>query len=180
VPDGVPKWGLQWKQAAAKYFLRNMSISVHGSSYAQAGNYLSLDPTYRDEFGRPMLRMTFDFAENDLKMAQYCTDRAAAVGRATGATLVHPKARKGPYSLVPYQTTHNVGGTMMGTSPADSVVNKYSQSWDLPNLFVTGAGLYPQNPGYNPTATLAALAFLSADAIKTQYVKAPGAALVSA
>jgi gluconate 2-dehydrogenase alpha chain len=180
VPDGVPKWGLQWKHAAAKYFLRNMSLSVHGSSYAQAGNYLSLDPTYRDEFGRPMLRMTFDFPENDLKMAQYCTDRAAAVGRATGATHVHPKARKGPYSLVPYQTTHNVGGTMMGLSPADSVVNKYSQSWDLPNLFVTGAGLYPQNPGYNPTATLAALAYLSANAIKTQYVKNPGAALVSA
>jgi gluconate 2-dehydrogenase alpha chain len=69
---------------------------------------------------------------------------------------------------------------MMGLSPADSVVNKYSQSWDLPNLFVTGAGLYPQNPGYNPTATLAALAYLSANAIKTQYVKNPGAALVSA
>jgi gluconate 2-dehydrogenase alpha chain len=180
VPDGVPKWGLQWKHAATKYFLRNMSLSVHGSSYAQAGNYLSLDPTYRDEFGRPMLRMTFDFPDNDLKMAQYCTDRAAAVGRATGATQVHAKPRAGPYSLVPYQTTHNVGGTMMGASPADSVVNKYSQSWDLPNLFVTGAGLYPQNPGYNPTATLAALAYLSADAIKTQYVKAPGAPLVSA
>ena len=48
VPDGVPKWGLEWKHAATKYFLRNMGLSVHGSSYAQAGNYLSLDPTYKD------------------------------------------------------------------------------------------------------------------------------------
>jgi gluconate 2-dehydrogenase alpha chain len=69
---------------------------------------------------------------------------------------------------------------MMGESPADSVVNKYSQSWDVPNLFVTGAGLYPQNPGYNPTGTLAALAFMTADAIKSNYVKAPGAPLVTA
>jgi gluconate 2-dehydrogenase alpha chain len=69
---------------------------------------------------------------------------------------------------------------MMGASPADSAVNKYSQSWDVPNLFVTGAGLYPQNPGYNPTATLAALAFLSAEVIKSRYLKAPGAPLVEA
>ena len=68
VPDDVSDWGLEWKRNAAKYFLSNMSISVHGSSYAQAGNYLSLDPTYKDQFGRPMLRMTFDFPENDLKM----------------------------------------------------------------------------------------------------------------
>jgi gluconate 2-dehydrogenase alpha chain len=127
-----------------------------------------------------MLRMTFDFPENDLKMSKYCTDRAAEIGKATGATHVHPKPRKGPYTIVPYQTTHNCGGTMMGSSPADSVVNKYSQSWDVPNLFVTGAGLYPQNPGYNPTGTLAALAFMTADAIKSQYVKAPGAPLVAA
>jgi gluconate 2-dehydrogenase alpha chain len=37
-----------------------------------------------------------------------------------------------------------------------------------------GAGAFPQNAGYNPTATLAALAYLSADAIKSQYLKAPG------
>jgi gluconate 2-dehydrogenase alpha chain len=180
VPDGVPKWGLEWKRAVAKYYLRNMSLSVHGSSYAQAGNYLSLDPTYKDQFGRPMLRMTFDFPDNDLKMAQYCTDRAAEIGHRMGASHVHPKPRKGPWDVVPYQTTHNCGGTMMGTSPADSVVNKYSQSWDVANLFVTGAGLYPQNPGYNPTGTLAALCFLTADAIKSQYVKAPGVPLVAA
>jgi gluconate 2-dehydrogenase alpha chain len=63
----------------------------------------------------------------------------------------------------------------MGETPADSVVNRYSQSWDVPNVFVTGAGLFPQNAGYNPTATLAALAFMSAEAIKTTYIKAPGA-----
>jgi gluconate 2-dehydrogenase alpha chain len=174
VPDGVPKWGLDWKKAAAKYFLRNFSISVHGSSYAQRGNYLDLDPTYKDPFGRPMLRMTFDFPPNDLKMAQYCTDRAADIARAMKPASLTPKARGGPYSIVPYQTTHNVGGTMTGDNPTNSVVNRYGQSWDVANLFVTGAGLFPQNPGYNPTATLAGLAFMAAEAIKTQYVKTPG------
>ncbi|HEY1562831.1 MAG TPA: GMC family oxidoreductase [Caulobacteraceae bacterium] len=174
VPDGVPKWGLAWKQAAAKYFNRCFDISVHGSSYAQRSNCLDLDPTYRDQFGRPMLRMTFDFTPNDIRMTDYVTDRATEVARAMNPAHVKVTKRKPPFDISKYQTTHNIGGTMMGDSPANSVANRYSQNWDVPNLFIAGAGLFPQNPGYNPTATLAALAFMSADAIKTQYLKAPG------
>jgi gluconate 2-dehydrogenase alpha chain len=48
------------------------------------------------------------------------------------------------------------------------------QSWDVPNLFVTGASAFPQNAGYNPTGTLAALAYWAADAIRAKYLKNPG------
>jgi gluconate 2-dehydrogenase alpha chain len=44
----------------------------------------------------------------------------------------------------------------------------------VPNLFVQGASAFPQNPGYNPTGTVAALAFWSAAAIRSQYLKNPG------
>jgi gluconate 2-dehydrogenase alpha chain len=82
--------------------------------------------------------------------------------------------RDGHYSIVPYQTTHNTGGTIMGTDPKSSVVNRYQQSWDVSNLFVLGAGAFPQNPGYNPTGTVAALTYFAADAIRNQYLKNPG------
>ena len=62
----------------------------------------------------------------------------------------------------------------MGSTPADSVVNRYGQSWDLPNLFLTGANLFPQNAGYNPTGAVAALAYWSADAITNQYLPSSG------
>ena len=62
----------------------------------------------------------------------------------------------------------------MGTSPANSVLNKYLQSWDVSNLFVQGASAFPQNAGYNPTGTVGALAYMSADAIRSQYLKKPG------
>jgi len=61
-----------------------------------------------------------------------------------------------------------------GDNPKNSVVNKYLQSWDVPNVFSMGAGAFPQNAGYNPTATVAALAYQSAAAIISQYLKAPG------
>lgn len=82
--------------------------------------------------------------------------------------------REGHYSIVPYQTTHNAGGAIMGSDPKTSVVNRYTQCWDVPNLFIMGACLFPQNAGYNPTGTVAALAYWAADAIKQQYLKDPG------
>ena len=83
--------------------------------------------------------------------------------------------RKGSWDVVPYQTTHNTGGAIMGTDPATSALNRYLQSWDVPNLFVIGSNAFPQNPGYNPTGTVGALAYWAADAIRTRYLKSPGA-----
>lgn len=175
-PEGTPDWGLAWKKAAAQYYLRSSYISCHGSCMSHRGNYLDLDPNYRDKFGQPMLRMTFDFTDNERKMANYLVDRAAEVGlRMDGAIGVKKNYRKGPWSVVPYQTTHNTGGAITGDNPKTSVVNKYLQSWDVPNLFVMGAGAFPQNAGYNPTNTVAALAYFSAAKIKSDYLKHPGA-----
>jgi gluconate 2-dehydrogenase alpha chain len=62
----------------------------------------------------------------------------------------------------------------MGVNPTTSALNRYLQAWDAHNLFVMGASVYPQNGGYNPTGTVGALAYWSADAIVTKYLKSPG------
>jgi gluconate 2-dehydrogenase alpha chain len=173
-PQGTPAWGMEWKHAAAKNYLRSFNLSIHGSSMSQRGNYLDLDPTYRDVHGRPMLRMTFDFPENDIRMSNFLTDRAAEVARAMNPREIKLNRRVGPWSVTPYQTTHNTGGAIMGANHRESVINKYSQTWDVSNVFSMGAGAFPQNAGYNPTGTLAALAYQSAHAIISQYIKSPG------
>jgi gluconate 2-dehydrogenase alpha chain len=173
-PKGTPAWGLEWKHAAAKNYLRSFGLSIHGSNMSTRGNYLDLDPTWRDQHGQPMLRMTFDFTPNDLKMSNYLTDRAVEVAKAMNPREYKDNRRTGHWSVVPYQTTHNTGGAIMGDNPADSVVNKYLQVWGVPNVFSMGAGAFPQNAGYNPTGTVAALAYHSAQAIIGQYLKAPG------
>ena len=68
----------------------------------------------------------------------------------------------------------------MGTDPKTSVVNRYLQNWDVSNLFVIGASAFAHNAGKNPTGTVGALAFIAADAIRTKYLRNPGAPLVSA
>ena len=173
-PEGTPRWGAGFKRAIAKYYLRGMSIATHGAVMSHRGNYLDLDPTYRDVYGRPLLRMTFDYTDNEHRMSDYITDRAADVARAMGGSSVKVNYRKGSWDVVPYQTTHNTGGAMMGVDPRSSAVNRYLQSWDVPNLFIMGSTAFPQNPGYNPTGTVAALTYWAADAIRNQYLKSPG------
>ena len=89
-------------------------------------------------------------------------------------THYHMNPRPKTFTVVPYQSTHNTGGTMMGADPKTSVFNRYLQSWDAHNLFVQGASVFPQQHGYNPTGTVGALAYWSAQAITTQYLKNPG------
>ncbi len=176
VPPGTPNWGLKWKQAVRENYLSTVysGAGVHASCYSYVGNYLDLDPTYKDRFGRPLVRMTMDFHENELRMSAYLTDRYAEIIERMGAKQVVKHPRKGPYDVTKYQTSHLCGGAIMGTSPRDSALNKYLQSWDVPNLFVQGATAFPQNAGYNPTGTVAALAYWSAAAIRSQYLKNPG------
>jgi gluconate 2-dehydrogenase alpha chain len=175
LPPGTPRWGSEWKKATAHWYGRSMSIGVQGSNMASRFNYLDLDPTYRNAFGAPLMRMTYDFTENDQKLSAHLTGIAHHIGRAMGPTHIGPNApRKAPYSIVPYQSTHNSGGAIAGLDPGSSALNKYLQSWDVPNVFVMGAAAFPHNSGYNPTGAVGALTYWAAEAIKTKYLKNPG------
>ena len=176
VPPGTPAWGSKWKQALKDNYLStiNVGAACHASMYSYRENYLSLDPTYKDRFGRPLIRLTIDFHDNELKMSKFLTDKYTEILKAMGAkqTVTHP--RKAPYDVTEYQTSHLNGGAIMGDNPGNSALNRYLQSWDVPNLFVMGASAFPQNAGYNPTGTVGALAYWSAAAIRSQYLKNPG------
>jgi gluconate 2-dehydrogenase alpha chain len=174
VPPGTPSWGSAWKKAVARHYNHTVAINVHASSIAVRQNYLDLDPTYRDAWGQPLLRMTFDFPENDVRMSAYLTARAEEIGKAMGGKQVAASPRKRPYDATVYQSTHNTGGTVMGNDPSTSVVNRYLQSWDVHNLFAIGASNFPQNASYNPTGPVGALAYWAADAIVNRYLGSPG------
>lgn len=170
-----PHWGSGWKQAMKKNYQTTYGLGIQGAVQSYRDAYLDLDPTYKDPYGSPLLRMTFDWHPNELKMSAYITEKLADIGKAMGASRISSSPRTGTYSVVPYQTTHNTGGAIAGDNPSNSVVNKYMQSWDVPNVFVFGASVFPQNVGFNPTGMVGGLAYWGAHAIKSQYLKNPGA-----
>jgi gluconate 2-dehydrogenase alpha chain len=173
LPPGTPLWGSKWKQANADWYAHNFNIYVHGSWYPHRENYLDLDPTYVDAYGQPLLRLTVDIRENELKMSRYIAGKVDELARATGADIIPPTSpRTGPYDSRVYQTTHVTGGTIMGDDPQSSVVSPHLQHWDAENLFVVGASVYPFNAGYNPTGPLAAMALRLGDNLN-DYIARP-------
>lgn len=177
LPAGTPSWGAAWKKAARENYVYQTSVGSQGSVMSYRDNYLDLDPTYKDQFGQPLLRMTFDWKDNDMAMTAFIGTKVEQIARAMNPKHISMgfKKKGDHYDVRPYQSTHNTGGAVMGTDPATSVINRYLQSWDVPNVFVMGASAFPQNFGYNPTAVVGALAYWSAKAIRERWLKSPGA-----
>ena len=101
---GDPKWGGGWKQAVKENYQSTYGLGAQGSRQSYRDAYLDLDPTYKDPYGSPLLRMTFDWHDNERKMSAFLTGKLAEIGNAMGADRVVQHPRTGPYSVVPYQT----------------------------------------------------------------------------
>jgi gluconate 2-dehydrogenase alpha chain len=174
VPQSVkPKWGSEWKKAALNNYDRTGNIVFHGEHLAYKGNFMDLDPVYKDHFGDPLLRFTLDWRENERRMAEFATAKAVEIARQMGAKEVTPFPGLRSYDATRSQSTHIQGGTIMGSSTDHSVVNPYLQHWQVSNLFVLGASAFPQNASANPTPTILALTYRTADAIVNRYLKNP-------
>ncbi|WP_186310721.1 GMC family oxidoreductase [Paraburkholderia sp. BCC1886] len=174
VPPGTPRWGQKWKEEIARWYSRTMPIIAMASVMPNRYNYLDLDPDYRTQSGDPMLRLTFDFPDNEHRVSTHAAQAIDRIARAANPTHVTPpRPNVKPYGVEGYQGTHNTGGAIMGMDPSHSVVNKYGQHWDYPNLFVTGGAIMPHNAAYNPTGTIGALTFFAADAIRQRYLAHP-------
>jgi gluconate 2-dehydrogenase alpha chain len=181
LPPGTPRWGADWKAATRRYYRHATVVGTQGSVMSYRDRYLDLDPTYRDAHGLPLLRMTFDWHDNEYRMAAFSAQKMQEIVKAMNPLktgFISPRSADG-YDTRLYQTTHITGGAIMGSNPTNSVINRYSQCWDVPNLFVYGASAFPQNIGYNPTGLLAGLTYFSAQQLRASYLKAP-AALVDA
>ena len=88
VPPGTPRWGSAWKEATAQWYNHTFPLCVHGSNYAHRTNYLDLDPTYKDAIGRPLVRMTYNFKDNDRKMSAYVMGKMMEIARAANAKVI--------------------------------------------------------------------------------------------
>ena len=169
-PPGVPRWGAAYRDFLAKYYARHAAIAAQIEDLPYPHQTIDLDPNVRDAWGLPAPRLTYDWRRpNELKRTEFMVRKMEEMGRATGAAHVWrpPETPGAPGG-------HHEGGTRMGSDPKTSVVNRYGQSWDIPNLFVIGSSTFPSMSGFNPTLTIQALAYMSADAIVTRYQKNPG------
>ncbi|MFH1602359.1 MAG: GMC family oxidoreductase, partial [Pseudomonadota bacterium] len=110
VPHGTPRWGGEWKKAVAENYRRVLTVSIYGSCQSYRQHYIDLDPTYKDSNGLPLLRMTFDWHKNEQKMLAFMYERCVEIAKAMKPAKYHAHPIPTKYSIVPYQSTHNMGG----------------------------------------------------------------------
>jgi gluconate 2-dehydrogenase alpha chain len=169
-PSGIPRWGAAYRDFLATYFARCAAMVAQTENLPYADQTIDLDPNVRDQWGLPAPRLTYDWRRpNELARVEFMMQKMEELGRAMGATHIW-RSPLGPGA----PGAHHEGGTRMGNDPKTSVVNRYGQSWDIPNLFIIGSSTFPSMSGFNPTLTIQALAYMSADAIVNRYRKNPG------
>ncbi len=166
VPSNIKtNWGGEWKKAAVELFDRTAKLGSSGEHIAYKTNFMDLDPTYTDNLGDPLLRLTLDWNDNEHKIHNFISSKIEGIAKRMPikSYLIAPPLRR--YDATSYKSTHIQGGTIMGASPENSVVNTNNQHWQVPNLYVLGASTFPQNPSGNPTLTVLAQTLRAAKAL---------------
>ncbi|YCH30745.1 GMC family oxidoreductase [Erwinia sp. PK3-005] len=176
LPKGTPSWGMGWKEGLEEWYGHSMKISITTTCMSYRDVYLDLDPNYTNEHGQPLLRMTFNWKQNELKLQQYLKGIVGNIAKELNPDSMSMSflPMDAQFDLTKYVSTHNVGGAVMGDNPKTSALNRYLQSWDVHNVFVPGGNAFPQNFQANPTDTIGAITLMAAQAIKEQYLKNPG------
>lgn len=176
LPKETPSWGVGYKEGLEEWYGHSMKISITTTCMSYRDVYLDLDPNYTDQHGLPLLRMTFNWKDNERKLQQYLKGVVGDLTKELNPDSYSMSflSMDADFDLTKYVSTHNVGGAVMGDNPKTSALNKYLQSWDVHNVFVPGGNAFPQNFQANPTDMIGAITLMSAKAIKEQYLKNPG------
>jgi choline dehydrogenase-like flavoprotein len=122
---------------------------AHAEGLPDERNAITLDPEIKDARGLPAARVTYEWGENDAKLAAAAREKAAEMMAASGARKVRIGLNYG---------AHAMGSCRMGRDASTSVVNEFCQSHDVPNLYVADTSVFVTGSGVNPTLTAMAIA----------------------
>jgi len=149
-------WGREFTTALDSY--ENMAgMWIVGEDMPQETNRVTLNSEVKDQFGLPAPNVNFSDHPNDIAMRNHAYKQGMAIYNAVGATRTFPTP--------PYPSTHNLGTNRMSENPRDGVVNKWGQTHDIPNLFISDGSQFTTGAAENPTLTIVALAIRQADHI---------------
>jgi gluconate 2-dehydrogenase alpha chain len=158
LPPDVPRWGAGWRDFFLDAYNATAMLFLDPEILPYADNRLDLDPDVTDRLGRPVTRITFDIGENERRLIAFLQERAERIAHRMGATRTWRRPPlTGPIS------THDVGGTRMGSDPATSVVDSFGRVHDTPGLVVLGGSTFVSLPAVNPALTIIALALRAAE-----------------
>ncbi|MCB1124134.1 MAG: GMC family oxidoreductase, partial [Verrucomicrobiae bacterium] len=166
-------FGKQLKKDARRYYGSMQGIGAQGAMAANDDCYCELDPELKDQWGIPVLRFHWKYSEDELKQVAHQQEMMAELLSSMGARFNRPPDSDDPLKAVKEggRTIHEVGGAIMGSSPKDSVCDSWCRVWDAPNVLIADGAAFPGTADKNPTLTIMALAWRTADHLISEMKK---------
>ena len=151
--------GSEYKDNLAEPGAWTMGIGGFGEILPYHENKITLSKTVKDKWGLPVLDFDAEWKENERKMR--IDMQNDAIEMLTAAGLKNVKGRDGDGTIG--RGIHEMGTARMGHDPKTSVLNKWNQVWDAPNVFVTDGACMTSANCVNPSLTYMALTARAAD-----------------
>jgi choline dehydrogenase-like flavoprotein len=128
-------------------------------------NRVTIDRNKVDAWGIPVLHIECTHGENERAMAKDALATILEMVDAAGFRTLRTSENPAP----PGFCIHEVGTARMGDDPKRSVLNKWNQSWDVKNLFVTDGACFVSQGCQNPTLTMMAITARACDYIVDEF-----------
>jgi choline dehydrogenase-like flavoprotein len=151
--------GGAFKDAAAEPGQWTIGGTAFGEMLPSHDNKVSLDETKKDKWGLSVLKIDCATGENERLMRKDMANDLAEMLSATGVKDVETYDNE----CFPGMGIHEMGTARMGTSPKNSVLNKWNQVWDAPNVFVTDGSCMASTACQNPSLSYMAFTARAAD-----------------
>ncbi len=163
--DRAPTWGSAWKAFIKENADRTNTAYIQKTTLPYASNHLDLDPVVKDPLGFPVIRITAEYKQNELAIAEFLQDKMERWYREAGAIEIVRDELGGQMGV----STHAYGGTRIGDNPETNVVNRVGLSHEVPNLGILGASVMGTSGARNPTLTVQALAWRTAEHVVNHW-----------
>jgi choline dehydrogenase-like flavoprotein len=156
--DGV---GLTLKQhlSAGKPGPWRVGSHMMGETIPKETNQVTLDPTLRDAWGIPQLKINVSYDDNDEKMLKDFFSQMTEMYTAAGFTNI----RTSDSGQAPGLDIHEMGGVRMGKDPKTSLLNEWHQLHACKNVFVTDGACMTSTSTQNPSLTYMAMTARAVD-----------------
>lgn len=122
-------------------------------------NRMYLNFEKRDKHGMPIITFDAKLRENEIKMREHGVKCAIEMLEAAGCIDIRGRNNVTAIGAC----IHEMGTARMGHDPKTSVLNKWNQMHDVPNVFVTDGACMTSSGSQNPSITYMALTARAVD-----------------
>lgn len=155
----IPGFGKDFKHALRMPGPWTLFLAGFGECLPRYENRLYLDDTKRDNYGIAQVAFDATFGDNEKRMRGDIAQQAQDMLKAAGAAQTIPINIESAFG----EAIHEMGTARMGDDPKQSVLNRWNQAHDVPNLFVTDGSCMTSASCVNPSITYMALTARAAD-----------------